>query len=207
MRTAIRPIRHALPAALVAVVLVGGAACSSSSKKASTTTTSAAPTTIGSTAAGSTSTPASTTGLGTTTVPTTPRCVTGALGIRLGQPGAAAGNRYLPIVFTNTSGKACTLYGYPGVSLLDAAGKQIGAPASREAGSTPKLVTVAPGASASAAVHTAAQGVAPSCGPTSTQIRVYVPDERTAVALTAALADCGGVFSVLPVVPGTTGTP
>jgi hypothetical protein len=205
MRTAIRPFRHALPTALLALVLVGGAACSSSSKKASTTT-SPATTTVPSSTAGSSSTPP-TAGVSTTTVPTTPRCVTGALGIRLGQPGAAAGNRYLPIVFTNTSGKTCTLYGYPGVSLLDASGKQIGTPASREAGSTPKLVTVAPGASASAAVHTAAQGVAPSCGPTSTQIRVYVPDERTAVDLTAALADCGGVFSVLPVVPGTSGTP
>jgi hypothetical protein len=205
MRTAIRPFRHALPTALLALVLVGGAACSSSSKKASPTTTPAT-TTVPTSTAGSSSTPA-TTGVTTTTVPTTPRCVTGALGIRLGQPGAAAGNRYLPIVFTNTSGKACTLYGYPGVSLLDASGKQIGTPASREAGSTPKVVTVAPGASASAAVHTAAQGVAPSCGPTSTQIRVYVPDERTAVDLTAALADCGGVFSVLPVVPGTSGTP
>jgi hypothetical protein len=205
MRTAIRPFRHALPTALLALVLVGGAACSSSSKKASTTT-SPATTTVPSSTAGSSSTPA-TAGVTTTTVPTTPRCVTGALGIRLGQPGAAAGNRYLPIVFTNTSGKTCTLYGYPGVSLLDASGKQIGTPASREAGSTPRVVTVAPGASASAAVHTAAQGVAPSCEPTSTQIRVYVPDERTAVDLTAALADCGGVFSVLPVVPGTSGTP
>ena len=206
MRTATRPFRHALPTALLALVLVGGVACSSSSKKASTTTAPAT-TTVGSTTGGSSSTPGSTTGVSTTTVPTTPRCVTGALGIRLGQPGAAAGNRYLPIVFTNTSGTACTLYGYPGVSLLDASGKQIGTPASREAGSTPKVVTVAPGASASAAVHTAAQGVAPSCGPTSTQIRVYVPDERTAVDLPAALADCGGVFSVMPVVPGTSGTP
>jgi hypothetical protein len=206
MRTAIRPFRHALPTALLALVLVGGVACSSSSKKASTTT-SPATTTVASVTGGSSSTPASSSGVSTTTVPTTPRCVTAALGIHLGQPGAAAGNRYLPIVFTNTSGKACTLYGYPGVSLLDASGKQIGTPASREPGSTPKVVTVAPGSSASAAVHTAAQGVAPSCGPTSTQIRVYVPDERTAVDLTAALADCAGVFSVLPVVPGTSGTP
>jgi hypothetical protein len=198
-------LRHALTPVLLLLALVGGAACSSSSKTTATIATTVPAGTAATTVAGPTSAPA-TTGGTTTTVPTTPRCTTADLSISLGQQGAAAGNRYLPVVFTNTSGKTCTVYGYPGVSLLDAAGKQIGTPATREAGSTPKLVTLEPGQSASAAVHTASSGVAPNCGPTSTKIRVYVPDERTPVALTVALADCGGVFTVRPVVPGKTGT-
>ena len=34
------------------------------------------------------------------------------------QGGAAAGSNYVPIDFTNTSGSACTLDGYPGVSFV-----------------------------------------------------------------------------------------
>jgi hypothetical protein len=36
----------------------------------------------------------------------------------LAQGGAAAGSVYIPIDFTNTSGSACTMEGYPGVSFV-----------------------------------------------------------------------------------------
>jgi hypothetical protein len=58
------------------------------------------------------------------------------------------------IVFTNTSGATCTLYGYPGVSLVSAPPHtQIGLAAQRS-GTTPvKLITLASGATASAVLQ------------------------------------------------------
>jgi len=53
------------------------------------------------------------------------------------QAGGAAGSRYYPVNFTNTSGAPCGLYGYPGLSLVTAdgsAGRQIGAAAQRDPG-------------------------------------------------------------------------
>ncbi|GLW55519.1 DUF4232 domain-containing protein [Kitasatospora phosalacinea] len=50
----------------------------------------------------------------------------------------------------NTSGKACTLTGFPGVRLADDQGKSAPLDAVRETGSTPATVTLQPGKSADA---------------------------------------------------------
>src|SRR6266704_2148636 len=52
--------------------------------------------------------------------------------VDIAQGGAAAGSTYVPIDFTNTSGSACTLNGYPGVSFVRSpTGGQLGDPGSR----------------------------------------------------------------------------
>ena len=48
-------------------------------------------------------------------------CATTALKITQSAPNGAAGHFYLTLVFTNTSSAPCTLYGYPGVSLVTGA--------------------------------------------------------------------------------------
>jgi len=78
-------------------------------------------------------------------------CATTALKASTGGAGGgAAGSFYSVIDFTNTSTASCTLYGYPGVSLTTASGAQIGAAATRDTASAPRLVTLAPGATANA---------------------------------------------------------
>ncbi|MGN6793617.1 MAG: DUF4232 domain-containing protein, partial [Streptosporangiaceae bacterium] len=63
----------------------------------------------------------------------------------------AAGSTYIPIVFTNNSTATCTLYGYPGVSLAGGTPvHQIGAAADENPSTPRELVTLKPGADASA---------------------------------------------------------
>jgi len=45
------------------------------------------------------------------------------------QGDGAAGSVYYTLQFTNLSGHACTLRGYPGVSAVSLSGHQLGAPA------------------------------------------------------------------------------
>ena len=60
----------------------------------------------------------------------------------------------MAIVFTNTSDSACTLYGYPGVSLVSAPPyTQIGLAAKRSSTVPVKAIVLAPGTHADASVQ------------------------------------------------------
>jgi len=89
------------------------------------------------------------------------------------------------------------------VALLDSAGKQLGQPATRE-GSEGSLVTLAPGGTASTTLRTSAQGTGAACEPTSTQLRVFPPDNTAALTFSAAYVACGG-FRVSTLVAGSAG--
>jgi hypothetical protein len=65
-----------------------------------------------------------------------------SLGRPQGQPGQ---QRTVSVVFTNTSGASCTMYGYPGVNLVQTAADQW--PLVRQRAPL-RTVTLAPGASA-----------------------------------------------------------
>lgn len=58
----------------------------------------------------------------------------------------------IPVEFTNMSGAACTLSGYPQVSAYLAGGTQVGAAAALDTSVTARRIVLAPGASAHAAV-------------------------------------------------------
>src|SRR5215469_820003 len=93
--------------------------------------------------------PAATTAPAASTGPGT--CPPSALHVSLGDSEGAAGTFYRVIVLTNTSGSACTLYGYPGVSFVTRpGGSVIGAPARRNPLIPDTLITMQPGATASA---------------------------------------------------------
>src|SRR5690348_15139866 len=79
--------------------------------------------------------------------------------VDLAQGGAAAGSVYVPIDFTNTSGSACTLEGYPGVSFVRSpSGGQLGNAASRNPAAPPAMVTLVPGGVAHAILQVAEAG-------------------------------------------------
>ena len=74
----------------------------------------------------------------------TPACTGAGLVIWLDTTGnGAAGSFYYDLEFTNLSGHACTLTGYPGVSGLDLAGHQLGSAAIRNPQHNPSVITLA----------------------------------------------------------------
>jgi hypothetical protein len=133
-----------------------------------------------------------------------PMCGTSQLSVAQHGGDAGAGNLYFYLVFTNHSGTTCHLTGYPGVSMLDAGGKQIGRPATREhPGYSP--VVLKPGASASDTIHTINhQG---TCLPTSAQLRVYPPGNKASVLVPAKITECFNTFAVTPLAAGDSGNP
>ena len=71
-----------------------------------------------------------------------PACTAFGLGVwvAVNQGGGAAGTIYYPLEFTNLSGRTCSLFGFPGVSALDAQGRQLGSPANWERTTPPSTV-------------------------------------------------------------------
>ena len=130
-----------------------------------------------------------------------------------GQGNGAAGTIYYPLELTNLSRHACSLYGFPGVSAISRTGQQLGSPASWASGGTfgtPRTVVVEPGATVHAilAYHDAAVSTAPGCHAvnTTSQLRVYPPDQRGAAYAFFDLPACShagpAYLSVGPIKPG-----
>ena len=109
---------------------------------------------------------------------------------------------------TNHSSTTCHVAGFPGLSMLDASGRQIGAPATYT--HLPYAqVLLTPGASASDTVHTVNRQTndPTECLPTSTSLRIYPPGSRASLVFPGQITDCLNTFEVTPFGPGTTGNP
>jgi hypothetical protein len=132
-----------------------------------------------------------------------PACPTRSLGLKLGLAQGAAGSTYQVIDFTNISNAACTLYGYPGVSL--AGGKpvtQIGLAAAESHATPRKLVTLAPGAVANAVLQIAHAVNFPAarCHPvTADYLQIYPPNQTTPAYLHYSSQTCAKPVQVLTV--------
>jgi hypothetical protein len=112
------------------------------------------------------------------------RCTTAQLKVHLGTGSGAAGSVYAPIVWTNKSTSACTLFGYPGVAYVaPSSGNQVGAAATRNPQHPATTVTVKPGGHASALLQMVDYQNYPksNCKATPVSgIRVYPPGSRSA---------------------------
>lgn len=121
-------------------------------------------------------------------------CATRDLRAALGTANGAAGSVYLPVEFTNVSSATCTLYGYPGVSLLAGSPPaQVGAAASRTNTAAPTLVTLAPGQTANALLRVvdALNYPTATCSPTpATELRVYPPNQTAPIDLPFKSTGC-----------------
>lgn len=173
--------RSRSPLVLIAIgaLTVGLASCGSSSSSSSTTTQ-APPTTSGGT--GTTSTPGSSTST-TTGIPT---CHTSGLTANLGSPDGSAGASHYEITFRNTGSAACTLFGYPGVSFLDAKGSQIGSAAQRQASGQPATITLGGGGNAFASLAVTNPGIPPCSSSTAAaKVRIYPPGDTQSLLVTA----------------------
>lgn len=179
--------RRSARVSALAVVLVGVgvtlAACSTSSSTATTTSTGASSTTTTGGSSSTTAPPSSTT---TTTGPKTTGCPTANLTVTLGSPNGTAGAIHYLLTFHNNGSSSCTMFGYPGVSFLTAAGSQIGAPAVRTAGVGVVAVPVAAGSNAYASVAVTDPGIPPcTTQAQATQVRVYPPGQTQAATVAA----------------------
>jgi Protein of unknown function (DUF4232) len=109
-------------------------------------------------------------------------------------PEGYAGGVYQVIEFTNASGAACTLYGYPGVSLVTGPPyAQVGLAAKRVSTAPGKLVTLTPGRSATAVLQIvdALNFPASTCGPVrATNLKVYPPNQTAPVYLANTSYGC-----------------
>ncbi|MFP5315084.1 Protein of unknown function [Arthrobacter subterraneus] len=118
--------------------------------------------------------------------------------------GGAAGSVYRQIIFTNTADEQCEITGYPGVSYVDAAGNQVGAPADREPAQSSEVV-LAPGESAVAPVkQTNAQNYGADCLLTDTVgLRVYPPNDTASLIVDQTGTACASEDIVLMTVAPT----
>jgi hypothetical protein len=116
--------------------------------------------------------------------------------------GDGAGHLGILLVFTNTSTRTCTMYGYPGVSFVTAEnGQQVNDPAQRDSsGGAPTLVTLAPTASAHASLRLAQPGnFGPACQPVNVAgFRVYPPDETAALFASSPQQACSAKGIAVP---------
>jgi len=116
-----------------------------------------------------------------------PACPNGSLKVTQGLGQGYAGGVYQVIDFTNTSGTTCTLYGYPGVSLVSGPPYvQLGLAAKRTTNTPVKLITLAPGDVANALLQIvdALNFPTATCSPAAaTDLQVYPPGQTVAVYL------------------------
>lgn len=139
-------------------------------------------------------------------------CTAGDLGawVAVDQGNGAAGSVFFPLQFTNLSGHACWMRGFPGVSAIDRFGHQLGSPASRDHISVPHTVVLAAGATAHAVFRWSDVAVttAPGCHPVSSafELRIFPPGQRSSTHAAFDLAACsrpGPIYiSVGPIIPG-----
>ncbi len=141
-----------------------------------------------------------------------PQCTARNLGVwvAVDQGNGAAGSVFFPLQFTNLSGHACSLHGFPGVSAIDRNGHQLGSPASWNHVRVPKTVVLAAGATAHAVLQwsDAAVTTAPGCHPSfsAVSLRVYPPNQRSSTNAAFDLEVCshpGPIYmSVQPIIAG-----
>jgi len=102
------------------------------------------------------------------------------------------------VTFTNQGSASCGLGGYPGIAALDSAGKQV--KQAVRASATGKLVTLAPGAVASALISA---NTASCAKPTAVAgLLVTAPNQRSSTKLGRTITLCLSSLQVAPVVPG-----
>jgi len=138
-----------------------------------------------------------------------PACGTAELTASLGPGNGAAGSTYYPVEFTNSSSAACSLYGYPGVSFVTAAGSQVGAAASEDPVFSRRLVILGPGDTAHAALRIVdALNYPPArCDPvTVDRLKVFPPGQTGALYISLTTTGCANpavqILAVQTVQPG-----
>ena len=135
-----------------------------------------------------------------------------AVWLGVGSGGGAAGSIVYPLEFTNVSGHACQLYGFPGVS-AERAGSQVGSAAGRNHSVPARTVTLRNRATAHAFLQITNVSAFPptSCkAVTANGLTVYPPGAFTAAEIPFRFRACsakGPVFLSVQTVQPRVGVP
>jgi len=197
-------------ASAAALICLAVAGCSSSASPSATPTTTKTVTATPSASAassGANTNPSSPAGPVTSAV----SCATSSLDVKQGLGQGYAGGVYEVIDFTNTSNAPCSLYGYPGVSLVTGPPyTQVGLAAKRSTTSGQvKLITLAPGATANALLQIVDALNYPSatCGPTkAAALKVYPPNQTAPVYLPNTSTACSKPVQTMNIGPVQAGS-
>jgi hypothetical protein len=138
-----------------------------------------------------------------------PRCHTSQLGLRYLNGDGAAGTERITIGMTNNSSTSCVLTGFPGLQLLDAAGRSTPTHTVRNGGAfpgvgDPTLFLVTPGQEALFGVAYSHIGQSAADCSAAAQLRVIPPDETDSGVLRLPFPDqacSGGRLDETPVLP------
>ncbi|HEY4854803.1 MAG TPA: DUF4232 domain-containing protein [Streptosporangiaceae bacterium] len=200
-RTAGRAIAGAALTCVAALVTACGASASPSAAPATTpkTASASATATAQSSPAAATPSPAASAAAPAGPAP----CPTRSLSAKIGVSQGTAGSTYTVIDFTNISNVSCTLYGYPGVSLAGGTPvSQIGLAAAESHATARVLVTLTPGAVASALLQIVHAGNYPAsrCGmTTASSLQIYPPNQTTPIYLSYNSPTCSKPVQILTV--------
>jgi Protein of unknown function (DUF4232) len=111
------------------------------------------------------------------------RCHTRDLAGHVEGRGAGAGQRYANLGLTNKTSTPCTIYGYPGLQLVDAHGTALPTRVQRDTAVTPRQLLVKPRQTVWALLHwtvvPADDEATNHCAPDPASLRVIPPDETT----------------------------
>jgi hypothetical protein len=138
---------------------------------------------------------------------TAPGCETPGLVIWLDTNGnGAAGSVFYNLEFTNLSGHACTLNGFPFVNAVSLTGSLLGLRARFDRTITPHSVTLGRGATAKAVLQIVDVSILPKskCNPvTAAGLRIFPPNQTTAKVVPFPFGACSAsgarYMSVRPV--------
>jgi hypothetical protein len=137
-------------------------------------------------------------------------CSSSHLKLTLGIGQGTAGTSYQVLVLTNTGSTSCTLFGYPGVSFVDASGAIIGKPSSRDHG-VEHTITLAAGGAANALSRQPDAGNFPPSAcqmKTADRVKVYPPGQTVPLFAHDAVQVCStakGRTGIGPMLAGNGG--
>ena len=178
------------------LLLTATAAAATACASAGTSSPSTATVTVTSSSSAPASAPSPTTASSSPAQAAPAPCTTAGLHVSKGASNGAAGTIFYNIDFTNTSGTACVIEGYPGVSLVSAgsnAGHQVGDDARRTTTTPVHPITLAGGQTAHAVlgVADAANFTAAKCDPvTAHWLKVFPPNQRAAAYVPFSTRTC-----------------
>ena len=129
-------------------------------------------------------------------------CIRNQLAVKANGSQGAAGTIYGAWVFTNVSKETCTLSGYPSLALYGNQGRPIPTTVKRDLTPGPRLVTLAPGDSATFRTSYSDVPSSRRACPVSSVTQVTPPGVKESLFIPATLQPCRGLVHVSAVRAG-----